>query len=743
MTARLLLVSNRLPVTVRTERNEAVVTPSSGGLATGLRGPHERSDGLWIGWPGDVSRLRPDQRAHVDANLAALRCVPVYLTPADITRYYDGFSNAVLWPLFHYLLDRIPPTSQDFEVYRAVNERFADAVAARYQPGDLIWVHDYQLMLVPGMLRQRLPSAKIGFFLHIPFPASEILRILPWREAILEGLLGADLIGFHTFAYRSHFASSVLRILGIATDGGERVRHSGRQTRLGVFAMGVDSASFTALADDPEVLREAEAIRGDASSAHAPRARIFLGIDRLDYTKGIPRRLLAYERLLEREPALRGRVRLIQVGVPSRDKVESYQKYKATVNEMVGRINGAFGTVSSMPIHYVHRSFSQKQVVALYRAADVMLVTPLRDGMNLVAKEFVTSRTDEDGVLVLSEFAGAAAEMGEALQINPYDIERAAETYAQALFMPEEERRLRMRALRGRIVPRDVHGWARSFIETLQGEGAANERAPRKLSTVQALDAVADKLRSAERLLLILDYDGTLVPFAAAPELAAPDRNLSRLLAALADKPNIELHIVSGRKRETMDRWLGRLPVGLHAEHGFWSRLGPSEEWRALREVGVAWKDEVRRVIERYAVTTPGSLIEEKTACMAWHYRMAEPELGATRAEDLTRELEPLMIGHEPGAGGSGGEALELLRGERVIEVRLRGVNNAATVERLRPSLARATVIGAMGDDQTDDDLFLALPDDAITVSVGFRSSAAKYRVPRPADARALLERIL
>jgi trehalose 6-phosphate synthase/phosphatase len=725
---RLILVSNRLPVTVKHERGEVSVARSSGGLATGLRGPHEQSGGLWIGWPGDVSRMSEPERLKLDAHLEQLRCVPVHLSGVEVSRYYDGFSNAVLWPLFHYLLDRIPPHSQEWEVYRAVNEKFADAIASVWRPGDLVWIHDYQLTLVPRMLRQRIHAATIGFFLHIPFPASEVLRILPWREQILEGMLGADLIGFHTFTYRSHFASSVLRILGISTPG-DRVFFDGREIRLGVFPIGVDAQTFGKLAEDPEVLAEVATIRGDARGQH-----ILLGIDRLDYTKGIPRRLLAFERLLEREPHWRDKVRLVQVAVPSRDKVPSYQEFRRTVHELVGRINGAFSSVDWVPIHYVHRSLTEKHVVALYRAADVMLVTPLRDGMNLVAKEFVTARPDEDGVLVLSEFAGAAAEMGEALQVNPYDIDTMAHAYSQALRMPEEERRVRMRSLRQRIASRDVHHWAQSFIDALGGERPAAGGLRTVLSSPDDLAALAARLRSAERLLLLLDYDGTLVPFARSPDLAAPDPPLRDLLGALAAKPGVRVHVVSGRRKEPLERWLGDLPVGLHAEHGYWSRLLPDRPWIAMKEVSVAWKPDVRRILDHATTATPGALVEEKTASLAWHYRMAEPELGAARAEELRHRLEQAL---------RDGPA-EILRGEKVIEVRPRGVTKARVVERLlaliEPSLP---TIAAMGDDRTDEDLFVALPPEAIAIAVGYRETVARYRVATPRAARELLERVV
>jgi trehalose 6-phosphate synthase/phosphatase len=725
---RLILVSNRLPVTVKAAGDEVAVERSTGGLATGLRGPHEQSGGMWIGWPGDVSGMTDAQRGKLDAHLRELRCLPIDLSAAEVSKFYDGFSNAVLWPLFHYLLDRIPPHSQEWDVYRAVNEKFAELVARVWEPGDLVWVHDYQLVLVPRMVRARIPNATIGFFLHIPFPASEVLRILPWREQVLEGILGADLVGFHTFTYRSHFSSAVLRVLGIPTEG-DRIDLGERATRLGVFPIGVDAKTFVALTTDADVLREASEIRAEARGE-----RILLGIDRLDYTKGIPRRLLAFERLLEREPRWRGKVRLVQVAVPSRDAVPSYQDFRRQVDELVGRINGAFSTVDWVPIHYVHRSLNAKQVVALYRAADVMLVTPLRDGMNLVAKEFVTSRSDEDGVLVLSELAGAAAEMGEALQVNPYDIDGMAQAYDDALTMPDDEKRVRMRALRQRIASRDVHHWAESFLESLGGVRPDAGPTQPTLSAPGEIDALTTRLRRAERLLLLLDYDGTLVPFARAPDLAAPDRSLRDLLAELAARPGVRVHVVSGRRREPLERWLGELPIGLHAEHGYWSRMAPGDAWAAMPGVAVDWKPDVRRLLEEEATRTPGALVEEKSVTLAWHWRMAEPELGAARAEDLWRRIGRTLDG----------APVELLRGEKVIEIRPRGVTKARVVERVLSSFPPpAPTIAAMGDDRTDEDTFGALPPDALTIAVGFRPSVARYRVATPGAARALLTQIL
>ena len=725
--SRLLLVSNRLPVTVKSEGEQVNVTPSAGGLATGLKGPHEKSGGLWIGWPGDVSKLREPQRRQLEARLAELRCVPMYLSPAEVSQYYEGLSNRVLWPLFHYLLDRIPLHSRDWEAYRQVNEKFADLVAQHHRPGDLIWVQDYQLLLVPGMLRKRIPDARIGFFLHIPFPAWEIFRTLPWREALLEGMLGADLIGFHTLSYVRHFVNSLLRISGITTNV-DRVSYQGRQIRVGAFPMGIDAQAFARNAALPEVAAMVEDIR-----AQAPDHKLLLGIDRLDYTKGIPRRLLAVERLLEKTPSLRGKLRLIQVAVPSRTKVEAYEDFRHQVDELVGRINGLYGTIRSVPIHYLYQSFNEKQLTAMYRAADVMLVTALRDGMNLVAKEFVAARTDDDGVLVLSEFAGAASELGEALIVNPYDVDGIAEGIQKALDMSEEERKLRMNALRRRVNEFDVHRWAQTFLETLESMGELPRQPAPPFTPPAQLQEVVNQISSAKRLILLLDYDGTLVSFVGLPELAAPGEPLRKLILELTKLRDTEVHIVSGRKHEQLDKWLADLPIGLHAEHGLWTRSEKGQPWVAARDVPLEWKDQVRPIMAQFTRLVPGSFIEEKTASLAWHYRMAEAEFGALQANELC-----LYLGQS-----FSNVPVELLQGDKVVEIRPHGISKALVVPPVAEKAGPDALIVAIGDDRTDEDMFGALPENGVAIHVGPKPSVAPIRIPDVQSARSLLERIL
>jgi trehalose 6-phosphate synthase/phosphatase len=728
---RLVIVSNRLPVTARIEHHELVVEPSSGGLATGLIGPHERCDGLWIGWPGDLPRLTNQQGQTLKTRLDELRAVAVPLTRREVKSFYEDAANGILWPIFHDLLHQLPAELRGWDTFRSVNEKFARAAAGHRRPGDLIWIHDYQLVLAPGLLRQLAPEARIGFFLHIPFPPEELLSALPWREEVLRGILGADLVGFHTYAYLRHFCDALRRDLALEPEI-DGVLYEGRRVRFGVFPMGVDAQTWAARGDSAAVLAEAASIRGDASTT-----RLIVGIDRLDYTKGLIPRLLAFERLLERTPELRGHVRMIQVTVPSREKVEAYAGLRRRIDEVVGRINSRFATPTSAPIHRMHTSLSTQQIAALYRAADVMLVTPLRDGMNLVAKEFIATRTDGDGVLVLSQFAGAAAELAQAISVNPHDIDEVAEAVKTALAMPLEERRARMSSMRQRVVEHDVHQWAESFLQELRRDP---DPAPAKVSGEASpnLKRFLSSVRERKNISLILDYDGTLVPFAPTPDAAPPDRDLLELLRRLGDRPGTRVHLVSGRPRETLDEWFGSLGIGLHAEHGFASRRQTDDHWIEHPVPAPDWKERIRPVLEHFVNTTPGSFIEEKRVSLAWHYRAAaqearEPEFVESRARELRLLLES-TVSSLP---------VEVLPGKMVVEVRSRGVSKANVVSLILADHEPADAILAMGDDRTDEDLFASLPAGSLTVHVGEGASRALYRVADPASARQLLASLL
>jgi trehalose 6-phosphate synthase/phosphatase len=462
---RLIIVSNRLPITVSGDGDEIVVASSAGGLATGLRSVHENCESLWVGWSGLDASASPAARKSLQAQLTSRRLVEVPLSAEEVTVYYEHIANGVLWPIFHDQLEKLPNLIEGWNTYEAVNARYADMIAACARPGDTIWIHDFHLMRVPALLRERLPGVRIGFFLHIPFPNPEIFFALPRRQWLIEGMLGADLIGFHTRRYRGHFTAALRRLLGLEMKD-EKVAYNGRSVHLGIFPMGIDGESFETRSHDRKVLAETARLRSDRGLC------LLVGIDRLDYSKGLPRRLLALERLFTIHPEWLERIRLVQVAVPSREGLDAYRSVRKSVEGLVGRINGRFGTHRWTPIRYLHRSVSDTILSALYCAADVLLVTPLRDGMNLVAKEFIASRADGDGVLVLSEFAGAADELSRAVMVNPYDVDGMAEAFNDALRMPEDERRERMRSLRAHVMSHDVSGWSENFLSCLASTGA-------------------------------------------------------------------------------------------------------------------------------------------------------------------------------------------------------------------------------------------------------------------------------
>jgi len=723
---RLLIVSNRLPITVSHGPAGLSIDMSSGGLATGLGAFHERSQGLWFGWPGETSGLDASEQDKLDAELASRRLVGIPLTESELESYYERMSNGIFWPVFHHQPYPLEMDGRDWDVYTEVNERFAETVAREYREGDRIWVQDYQLMLVPEMLRRRLPRARIGFFLHIPFPSSEIFRTLPQRERVLTGMLGADVIGFHTATYVRAFASSVARVLGLLNDV-DRIRIGSRQVQLGVFPMGIDAQGFAAIAAEHSVEEEVRAIRGSEDT------KLLVGIDRLDYTKGIPRRLLGFERLLEERPELHGRVRFVQVAVPSREDVGAYQEFRNRAYELVGRIHGRFATPYWVPVYWIYRYMRREAVVALYRSADVMVVTPVRDGMNLVAKEFVASRTDGDGVLLLSEFAGAASELAEAVLVNPYDMDGLSRAYHEALTMPEEERRWRMQALRRRVFAFDVERWGRTFLEALERAEPTPEEGPTAPSPPEVMEGVRQRIRQAEHLVLLLDFDGTLVPFAESPELARPDPPLLDLLGELAARPRTDVHVVSGRARDTLERWLGWLPIGLHLEHGMWSRAPGGGDWQSAVSAAPDWRPTVRPILEDWSARTPGSFIEEKTSCIAWHYRAADPEYGPHQAKELQVHLRELLTN----------VPVEILPGDKVIEIRPHGANKGSIVAPLVAAAPAGALVVAIGDDRTDEDLFAAVPEDGIAIHVGPKQSRAPFRLAEVSDVRELLRSLL
>lgn len=720
---RLILVSNRLPVTVRRRRSGGMeIVRSSGGLVAALGPLHERGDGLWIGNLGD----RPVDE--VRNTLLERRFIPVPVSQAETRGYYLGYANSALWPLFHYLPERAQFESSHYETYRRVNRRFAEYVAECATEDDLIWVHDYQLMLVPRMLRRKLPKARIGFFLHTPFPSSEMFRILPQSAEILRGLIGADVIGLHTYDYARHLVSSLLRVLGV--HGREGVAEvDGRQVQIATQPIGIDvdtfvDAAFSKAAENR--LRELRERFGDR--------KVILGVERLDYTKGIPLKLQAFRRLLETRSHWQGRLVFIQIVVPSREDIQTYREQKRQVEQMVGEINGEFGTPGRVPIHYLHRSIPRTELSALYRFADIGFVSPIRDGMNLIAKEFVACQRDGDGVLVLSEFAGAASELGEAIRVNPWDVDGTAEALNRALELDGDDRRHRMDEMYRRIRISDVHQWARRALRAIERPGHSPSGQPQRHDPEDLAAEIRPALWSASAPLLLLDYDGTLREFTTLPGEASPSPAINRTLERILRYPGATVVIVSGRDRDTLTTWFGHLRIGLVAEHGAWTRLDPDAEWEESEFLAEStWKPYVLPLLNEYMQRTPGSYLEEKAAALVWHYRGADRDLGAWQARELTAHLAEFLAN----------EPAEVTRGAMIVEVRQQGVNKGTAYEHLSTRIGPFDFELAMGDDNTDEDLFAALGPNAFTVHVGDGPSRARASVGSPSSARVFLRALV
>ena len=728
---RLIIVSNRLPLTVVKRRDGLRFHPSAGGLATGLASFYRQGNGLWVGWPGiGAEKLTQDERRHVQERLLDERCVPIFLSEPEVEAYYLGFSNRTLWPLFHYFTQYTVYERSLWEAYRRVNERFAEVLEELAHPDDTIWVHDYQLMLLPGLLRRRLPRAAIGFFLHIPFPAFEVFRALPWRQEIVEGLLGADLIGFHTYDYALHFLDCAHRLAGADQRLGYlTVDH--RLVRVDAFPMGIDYDRFAGAASSPEVQREVRRLR-----EHLQGRKMVLSVSRLDYSKGIPQRLAAFDLFLEQHPEYREKVTLVVVAVPSRTEVPAYQALKRQIDERISEINGKHGTLHWMPVWYLYRALPFAALAALYQMADVALVTPLRDGMNLIAKEFVSSKADGGGVLILSEMAGASKELTEALVVNPHNVEEVASALYRALTMPAEEQVARNRAMQQRLRQFTVNRWAGEFVEQLRQVRSLQEDLATRVMTPDHRARLVEDYRRASRRLLLLDYDGTLTPFAERPERALPDAELLGLLQKLCDDPANTVVVVSGRDRHSLERWFGHLKVGLVAEHGVWLKVAGGD-WELAERLQTDWKESIRPIMESYAAITPGAFVEEKAFSLVWHYRRADPMLAELRSRELKNALTQLTAPLDLG----------VLEGDRAIEVKNLRIHKGRAVTRW---LEAPTADGkspydfvlAIGDDTTDEDMFAAVGPEDYTIKVRFGPTRARFYLESPAQVRELLSEL-
>ncbi|WP_026714859.1 bifunctional alpha,alpha-trehalose-phosphate synthase (UDP-forming)/trehalose-phosphatase [Flavobacterium daejeonense] len=727
-----IIISNRLPVDLKIKAKKIEVRPSVGGLATGLSTVHRQGKSIWIGWPGlTIEEIGTVYKEKIKEALKPLNCVAVQLSDKDVSGYYFGFSNKSLWPLFHYFLEYTEYQPEQWTTYKEVNEKFAETVLNNCNDGDTIWIHDYQLLLLPKILRDRNPTLTIGFFLHIPFPAFEIFRTCPWRKELLQGMLGANLIGFHTYDYAQHFLNSAKRIVDIQLHFNE-ITYDNRTIKVDSFPMGIDYYHFYNTALDH---LKGKYIKKSDLKQHLmeyrnnhPDRKMILSIDRMDYTKGIPNRIHAFGYFLEKYPQYIGKVRLVMLSVPSRANVPQYRKLKKETDELVGRINGKFATIDWTPIWYFYRSMPFENLIDLYTNAQVALITPLRDGMNLVAKEYIATRTKKDGVLILSEMAGAASEMQEAILVNPNNADQIAEALHTALEMPLKEQIVRMEVLQSRLSKYTVEKWASDFMKQLNDSSIPKVlNSPSELLDRTALEKMKLKFKTAPNRLFLLDYDGTLVHFKLNPENAIPDQKLYELLDGINKNNNTEVAIISGRSRRSLAKYFAHKKYTLITDHGIWIRK-IDEEWKKIENPKTEWKDSIRPIIVCFVDKTPGSFLEEKEFSLAWHYRKAEAHLAEIRMRELRIVLSGLVTDSE----------LSILNGNKVLEVKNSIVSKGRAITNL--DLDADNFIFVAGDDYTDESMFEMLPPNAISIKVGNTETLAKYHVQNILALRNLLK---
>lgn len=695
-----------------------------GGLATGLSSLHEQEDSLWVGWSGIPREGLTDEAAkEIESTLFdEHKSVAIHLSREEIEAFYLRFCNNTVWPLFHYFPTYTEYDNYTWDTYRRINERFHEAVVAVAEEEDTIWVHDYHLMMLPAMLRASLPHARIGFFLHIPFPSYEIFRLLPWRYDLLEGMLGSDLIGFHTYDYAQHFLSATRRIVGAEHDLGN-IKHDNRIIKVDAFPMGIDYQKYTEATDLPEVQSYLEKLVEEVGDR-----RLMLSVDRLDYTKGIPLRIRAYHRFLEDHPEYREKVVLVLIAAPSRTQVPLYAELKREIDELVSTTNGAFGTLGWSPIWYYYRPAPFEHLSAFYAKADVLLVTPLRDGMNLISKEYIAARRDRLGVVVLSETAGSSRELAETLIVNPNDIESIARAIHEALNLPEATQRERNERLHKRLARYDIHYWARDFIDKLNHVVESLEGLRMKKLTSPLRREIAEHFGAASSRLLFIDFDGTLTSHGEAAGLL--DEETREALGRLAVHPETDVVIVSGRQRDDLEQRFEGMRVNIIAGHGIWRR-DREGQWHLEEAVSSEWKDVIRPMLNLFQDRTPGSRVEEHEFSLLWYFDKAQPELAAIRLNELRDALLDLTANHE----------ISILESSRYLEIKSAAASKGRAASHWY-HLKEWDFVMALGDDWTDEDIFSMLEEDAYSVKVGVDISNAKYFLDSVQDVRALVKEL-
>jgi trehalose 6-phosphate synthase/phosphatase len=723
--SKTIIVSNRLPVKLIDSDGGFTLIPSEGGLATGLGSIYHRGENMWVGWPGlEVSD--GEAKKKIEDELAIKNLKPVFLTQEEINLYYEGFSNEVLWPVFHYMPTYARYNEAYWSCYQLVNSKFRDVIVEIAEAGDTVWIHDYQMLLLPGLIRTVLPDITIGFFQHIPFPSHELFRLIPWRLELLEGILGADLIGFHTFDDARHLVQSTRRLMPSVISSSNEISFNNRTIIVDSFPMGIDSELFRQRVYSDSVKEHVQILEKMFDGT-----KLILSIDRLDYTKGILQRLQAFEMLLQQNPGYVGKMALYMIIVPSRDNVPQYRDLRDEIDKFVGSINGRYRTMEWQPVVYFYRSFPPEELSALYSKADICLVTPMRDGMNLVCKEYIASRVNDDGVLILSEMAGASKELVDAIIVNPNNIVSIASAIKDALNMPTEEQKRRMRLMKEIVMKFNIFHWVKLFMNRLNEVKQMQQSMYANRIGASTRNSIKKQYASSNKRIIFLDYDGTLVDFKANIELASPDEELYWLLKQLSANESNRLVIVSGRAPHFLEKWFDHLDVDMISEHGAWTKTR-NNDWTTVAGLNAAWKKDFYPVLESFTDRTPGAFIEEKDYSLVWHYRKVEESLGELRTNELMNTLRYLVED----------KGLQLLPGNKVVEIKNIEINKGKAVLSLVQE-DNYDFIMAIGDDHTDEDIFKSLPPGAITIKVGSHVSAARFYTGNYVDVRNFLNELV
>lgn len=727
---RLIIISNRLPISARKEGKKISFKRSIGGLSTGMETflqqwqlDHPQASYLWMGWPGLA--LSKAQNVEAKTELKKLSCYPIELPKKIADQFYYGFCNKTLWPLFLNFPSYATYKEEQWKIYQKVNQMYFDALKDIIQDGDIIWIHDYHLMLLPELIKQKFNHIQIGFFLHIPFPAQETYQFLPklWRDKLLHGILGADLIGFHTHEYNQNFLKCVLKNLGYENDMG-MITTKERTVRSESFPMGIDYYKVQKLLKTKKIKALCKNIKSKFSAT-----KIMLSIDRLDYSKGIANRLKAYDYFLQNHSEWHEKISLIVIVAPSRDSIAHYSSMKREINEWVGYINGKYGTLYWSPIIYQYHAYSFEELVALYHVSDILLVTPIRDGMNLIAKEFIAALNSRKGMLILSETAGAAKELSESFIINPNSIEEISTAIYQALNLKPEKRLQLNTIMKQRMEHQNILYWGNKFINELNDIGKKQQDFNIQCLSEKSLKKIKNSYQDANQRLILLDYDGTLMPFFDKPEHAIPSKKIMMLLEKLSRQSHNTVAIVSGRERKTLEKWFGAIKnLYLVSEHGAY--IKQNSLWKSLvNQLDDIWKKQIIELLDPYVGRLPGAFIEEKECSITLHYRLADPMTSANILYDLHEHLIDVISNTQ----------LQVLSGNKVIEIRPSTIHKGNAAQYFL-SLNDYDFIFAAGDDETDEDLFRKLPENSYSIKIGLNPSYANYNLKRYTELVSLLE---